>query len=104
MKTVQQALTEGQDRLRGSGIGNPRLDARLLLGAALEVENYWLFNHPNAALEPTDIERFETLLARRCGREPVSLILGRREFWSMEFRVTPDTLTPRPDSETLIEA
>jgi release factor glutamine methyltransferase len=104
MNTVATALKQAAERLRLAGTDNPRLDARLLLGAALEVENYWLFNHPNAAIDATDIERFEALLARRCAREPVSLILGRREFWSMEFRVTPDTLTPRPDSETVIEA
>jgi release factor glutamine methyltransferase len=104
MRNVAQALQHGLDRLRETGIDNPRLDARLLLGAALEVENYWLFNHPDAALEPTDLQRFEALLSRRCRREPISQILGRREFWSMEFHVTRDTLTPRPDSETVIEA
>jgi len=51
-----------------------------------------------------DASRFAALLARRCAREPLALILGRREFWSLDFAVSTDTLVPRPESETLIEA
>jgi release factor glutamine methyltransferase len=102
MKSVAEALKEGQERLRGTD--SPRLDARLLLATALAVDNHWLFNNPAAPLADDALRRFEALLSRRCDREPMSLILGRREFWSLEFQVTRDTLAPRPDSETLIEA
>ena len=53
---------------------------------------------------PVDMTRLEPLLARREAREPLAHILGRREFWSLEFAVSPATLIPRPESETLIEA
>jgi len=101
---VSEALKRAAERLRDAGTDNPRLDARLLLGTALAVDNHWLFNHPDAPIAAETLDRFESLLVRRCAREPISLILGRREFWSMEFQVTRDTLAPRPDSETLIEA
>ena len=104
MNKVAEALKQGMDLLREAGTDSPRLDARLLLGAALKVDNSWLFNHPDRALDADAVERYRALLARRCEREPISLILGRREFWSMEFQVTADTLAPRPDSETVIEA
>jgi len=56
------------------------------------------------ASAPIEQAAVEALVARRAAREPLALILGRREFWSLEFAVSPATLIPRPDSETLIEA
>jgi release factor glutamine methyltransferase len=53
-------------------------------------------------LEPAQWERFAAMVSRRCAREPVSRILGSREFWSLRFAVGPATLDPRPDSETLV--
>jgi release factor glutamine methyltransferase len=59
---------------------------------------------PDRSITPDELERINAFLARRIdAREPVSCILGRREFWSLEFRITPDVLDPRPDSETLVE-
>lgn len=83
------------------GIETARLDARLLLGHVLDRE---VWPHDSATLTDADLQAFEALLERRRGHEPVSRILGRRGFWSLDFKVTPDTLVPRPDSETLIEA
>ena len=102
MTTVSQALREATAKLAASGIDSARLDARLLLGAALGVDGTWLFNHADDILG--NEEGFAALIERRLNREPVSLILGHREFWSLDFTVTRDTLAPRPDSETLIEA
>jgi len=99
---ISQALREATAKLAAAGIDSARLDARLLLAEALGVSGTWLFNHANDEL--ADESAFATLIERRAKREPVSLILGRREFWSLEFTVTRDTLSPRPDSETLIEA
>jgi release factor glutamine methyltransferase len=53
---------------------------------------------------PVDVAAFQALIARRAAHEPLALILGRREFWSLDFAVSPATLIPRPDTETLIEA
>ena len=79
----------------------PRLDARLLLAHALGLNRNDLIRDPARMI---DDEGYQALLARRVAREPLALIIGRREFWSLDFQVSPATLVPRPDSETLIEA
>ncbi len=105
--TAEEALRWGAERLAGAGVEGPRRDARLLLAAALDRAD----GPPGAssllrgsALAPGALRRFEALIARRCRREPVSRILGRREFWSLELTITGATLDPRPDSETLVAA
>ncbi len=87
--------------MRQVGIENPRLDARLLLAHALRTTPATLLRDLAAPIDPTALA---PLLARREAREPLALILGRREFWSLEFAVSPATLIPRPESETLIDA
>ena len=99
--TVESALRSAAQRLSRAEIDTARLDARLLLGHVLGRE---VWPHDSAVLTDPDCHAFDTLLERRLAHEPVSRILGRRGFWSLEFQVTPDTLVPRPDSETLIEA
>ncbi|HEY7611037.1 MAG TPA: peptide chain release factor N(5)-glutamine methyltransferase [Alphaproteobacteria bacterium] len=102
---MRDTLREAERRLASAGIESARLDARLLVAAALKVEPNALRLADDRALSDTERVRIEALLARRIERrEPVSRILGRREFWSLEFRVTPHVLDPRPDSEILIEA
>jgi len=96
-----QLVTCGADILRAAGIENPRLDARLLLAEALNLPITALLRDPQL---PADPSQYATLLARRAAREPLAYILGHREFWSLHFAVSPATLIPRPESETLIEA
>lgn len=79
----------------------PRLDAELLLAHVLGEERLAMLVR-GGAVSAEARAAFETLLARRGTHEPVAHILGVREFWSLELRVTPDVLVPRPDSETLI--
>jgi release factor glutamine methyltransferase len=100
--TIRSLLLAAEQRLTAAGVALPRLDARLLLADALSVEAGWLFTHPEFVVE--DAASFLTRLARREKREPVSHILGKREFWSREFIIGPAALDPRPDSETLIAA
>lgn len=102
--TVAVALQDAARRLRAAGIGSTRLDARLLLGAVLDLEAPQLIAHPERPLAATENARFRELVDQRCRRRPLAQLLGRREFWGLAFRVTPDTLDPRPDSETVIEA
>jgi len=102
--TVATALQGAARRLHAAGIDSARLDARLLLGAVLSLEAPALIAHPERALTAAQGARFLDLVERRCRRQPLAQLLGRREFWSLAFRVTPDTLDPRPDSETLVEA
>lgn len=76
---------------------------RLLLAAALDKPKEFLIAHPEAALTEEQLARFDSFLERARQAEPIPYILGVQEFWGRPFRVTPATLIPRPDTETLIE-
>lgn len=91
-------------RLQAAGCETPGLDARLLLQAATGLSREDLILEPDHVIEPGCQARFEAFLRRREAREPVSRILGEREFYGRAFRVTPDVLDPRPDTETLVDA
>jgi release factor glutamine methyltransferase len=88
-------------RLSVAGIESPRLDARLLLAHAVQVRSDALIG--SIDITPEALTRFESFLARRILHEPVAYIIGKREFWSLEFEVGPGVLIPRPETETLIE-
>ncbi len=79
-------------------------DARLLLAAALETTRLETAVAPERALSPAEEGRFRRYVERRAAGEPASRILGRREFWSLEFEIAPAVLDPRPDTETVVEA
>jgi release factor glutamine methyltransferase len=102
--TCGEALADLTVKLRNAGITSARLDARLLVGHVLGVSAAAVFSHPEWSLAAEDEEQLRRAAARRLRREPMSHILGCREFWSLRFKVTPDTLDPRPDSETVVEA
>ncbi len=104
MKTIALSLQDITQRLEAVGIDNARFEARLLLCYVLGVETQILIAYPERELDEAQQARLKELVQRREAREPMSHILGEREFWSLPFKVTADTLTPRPDSETLIEA
>lgn len=80
-----------------------RRDAELLLAAAASLTRTQLIARSDGPLPPDVVARFETLCARRAAGEPVAYLLGRREFWSLEFEVTPAVLVPRPETELLVE-
>jgi release factor glutamine methyltransferase len=98
--TVAQAIRDGAIRLTGIA-DTPRLEARLLLAHALGLTQNDLIRDPG---RPIDTTGYNDLLTRRVAHEPLALIVGHREFWSLNFRVSPATLIPRADSETLVEA
>jgi release factor glutamine methyltransferase len=89
---------------RLAGIDLPEADARLLLGAALHLTRPQLLSQSDRILEAREASAAAALAARRMKREPVSRILGEKEFWSLRLRITPDVLDPRPETETLVEA
>jgi release factor glutamine methyltransferase len=101
--TVRALLTGAAARLAAAGVETPALDARLLLGEALGVSSAGLILAGEDAAGPQERARFEAMLRRRAAREPVSRILGRREFYGRPFRIAPAVLDPRPDTETLVE-
>jgi release factor glutamine methyltransferase len=93
------ALAEITTRLKAAGIEEPRREARLILAAALGTSAAGLL-----ARDEVDRSVYLPLLTRREVREPLAYITGHREFWGLDFAVSPATLIPRPDSETLVEA
>jgi release factor glutamine methyltransferase len=101
--TVSDALDRGAKRLGEAGVDGPRRDARLLLALTLAASHPAKLDDAET-LSANQAELFESYLARREAREPVARIKGIREFWGLDFILSPDTLDPRPDSETLIEA
>lgn len=104
MTSLLDALRAAARTLRAAGIADAGTDARVLLLAAAGLDPVALIRDPGRALAPEAAARLRGWVARRARREPVSRILGRREFWGMTLRVTPDVLDPRPDTETLVEA
>lgn len=101
---LDAALAQARVVLEAAGVGEAALDARLLVCAAAGVTHAALVARPERALDAAQAARLDGFLARRAGGEPVSRILGRRGFWSLDLLVTPDVLDPRPDTETLVEA
>lgn len=84
--------------------GTAALDARILLAHALGVEATGLALHDDEPVDAATEARSIALIERRIAGEPVARIVGRREFWGLEFEIGPDTLVPRPDTETVVEA
>jgi release factor glutamine methyltransferase len=107
-KTISASIASEVRRaaaaLAAAGVENPRLEARLLLRHVLGVSMETLIGYPERGVGEHDRAVLRPLVARRAAREPLAYVLGEREFWSLPFRLTPATLVPRPDSETLIEA
>lgn len=102
--TVGDAIGPAARRLSAAGVPEARREARLLVALALGVEPAVVLGYPERPLDEAAARRLAGLVARRAGREPFSRLAGRRQFWSLDLEISPDTLDPRPDSETLIEA
>jgi release factor glutamine methyltransferase len=103
-ETLVQAWTRARRRLEAAGVDGPVIDARLLVEAAAGASRADILNDPHRVLSAEQAQTLDAYLARREAREPVSHILGRKGFWTIELKVTPDVLTPRPDTETLVGA
>ena len=99
--SVKSSLLGAAARLNSEEAG---YEAQLLLQAVLGVNRAWIISHANDVLETLSNIAFEALINRRLNGEPVAYILGHREFYGLDLLVTPDTLIPRPDTETLVEA
>jgi release factor glutamine methyltransferase len=84
------------------GTDDARLEAEILLAACLDKPRSHLYAWPEQEVEPRQQERFAALISRRAFGEPIAYLLGRREFWSLSLTVTPQTLIPRPETETLV--
>lgn len=104
MTTLHQLRRLAVSRLASAGIDTPDLDARLLIEHALGLTREALFTKANDPVPEPDAARVLALIDRRAAHEPVGRILGHREFWTLDLALNPDTLEPRPDTETVVEA
>ena len=105
MPTPYERIAQARARLVEAGIAaeDATLDAEVLARHALGWDRATLIAHGREAAPPDFVERFDTLVARRARREPVAQITGHREFWGLDFEVTPDVLVPRPETELIVE-
>jgi release factor glutamine methyltransferase len=101
--SVSEALNLLAQAFRMAGIEDADVDARLLVGHALHLDRARLIAQSDRILEAREINVINALAARRLKREPVSRILGQKEFWSIALAITPDVLVPRPETETIVE-
>ena len=102
--SVSEAIRLVANAFKLAGIDDAQVDARALIGHALHLDRARLFSESGRTLEAREINAISGLAARRLKREPVSRIVGRREFWELTLAVSPDVLVPRPETETVVEA
>jgi release factor glutamine methyltransferase len=104
MATVSETVAHLTERFTAAGLDTPRLDARILIGHALGLAPSLLFSRGQDEVPADALARIDGFAHRRLAHEPVARIMGEREFYGLRFRVTPDTLDPRADTETLVSA
>jgi release factor glutamine methyltransferase len=100
---ISEALVKARQDLDSKGVSNSKLDVLILLSHALLFSKEQIIFNPDLELNPAQQKSFFDLILRRAAREPVSQIIGKREFFGEDFFVSKDVLDPRPDSESLIE-
>jgi release factor glutamine methyltransferase len=103
MTTVADARRALARKFRSAGLDTPELDARILVGHALDLDHAALAAAAGHKLDSEQVRAIESLATRRIGGEPVARITGVKEFWGLPLQVTPATLVPRPETETLVE-
>ena len=102
-RSIARILSRLTEVFERAGIGTPRLDAEVLLSFCLGKERADLYRDLSLELDDEQINRVLVLTGRRKRREPMAYIRGWREFWSLDFTVTPAVLVPRPETECLVE-
>jgi len=101
--TIETARRALATRLQSAGVESAELDARLLTSHALNLDLTGMIAAANRVLTAAESNRLEALASRRLAGEPVARILGQKEFWGLPFALSPATLVPRPDTETVVE-
>jgi len=103
LTAVASVLHQARTILAAAGCDTPDLDAEVLLGHVLQCSRAWLYAHPTHPLDPEQLTTYQALIRRRAAREPVAYLTGHKEFFGLDFLVTPDVLIPRPETESLVE-
>jgi release factor glutamine methyltransferase len=102
--SVEAARRSLAQKFRQCGIETPELDARLIVGHTLGLDHATLTAASRRVLTTAEADALLALQARRLAREPVARILGRKEIWGVPFKLNSETLVPRPETETVVEA
>ncbi len=102
--TIIETINKAATRLSAHQVDNARRDAELLLCHVLGRDRAWLLAHIQDEIDNQSLRQYERVMDRRAVREPLQYITGRQEFWGLPFKVTPDVLIPRPETEFVIEA
>jgi release factor glutamine methyltransferase len=101
--TLLEAINNAEAKLTTAGIAAARLDAEVLLSYVLKKDRAWIITHIHDVLDGAACSSFQGILERRTRREPLQYLTGKQEFWGLEFKVTPDVLIPRPETELVVE-
>ena len=102
--TIGRILKWTEQYFKDKDIESPRLDAEVLLAHVLEKQRIYLYVHFDEPLQPGELAAYREMIKKRVLRVPVAQILGEKEFMGLTFKVTADTLVPRPDTEILVQA
>ena len=102
--TIVEMLRWTTGYFRAKGVSEPRASAEVLLAHVLQMGRLELYLRYDQPLTPEELSRFKALMLRRRHGEPVAYLTGRKEFWSLNFRVSPAVLIPRPETEVLVAA
>lgn len=102
VNSIREVLRLADKRLTPTS-PTPCLDAEVLMAHMLKTQRSYLHSRPEKALKPNQLKEFRNLIDKRYAGQPIAYLTGHREFWSLEFEVTPDVLIPRPETELLIE-
>lgn len=102
--SIANSLLEASQALEAHGVPESRREAGSLLSFVIGKDRTFLISHADDLLEETEVDRFREVVARRAEGEPLQYITGMQDFYGREFRVTPDVLIPRPETELLVEA
>jgi release factor glutamine methyltransferase len=102
--SIADSLREASEALESSGVPEARREAGSLLSFIIGEDRTFLISHADDRLEETELDRFREAVGRRAEGEPLQYITGVQDFYGREFRVTPDVLIPRPETELLVEA
>jgi release factor glutamine methyltransferase len=103
MASIREQLQFGFESLSGADVAEPAREASLLLQFALARDKTFLVAHPEYELTEAEGKLYRSVLERRTNHEPYQYIIGRQEFYGLDFIVTPDVLIPRPETEILVE-
>jgi len=101
--TIKNWLQTSIKKLESSSVPTARLDAEVLLADMLDVDRTWIHTNPEFVLQRPNLRTLNKQIERRTHHEPLAYIRGKQEFYGREFIVSPNTLTPRPETETMID-